>query len=455
MLVLNTYNGNASSKKEKKSGLNSYNFEFFNKQLLLTNDEIKIKKRDGILAEENLTVSKSGHYPKIDLKVGANAGSEQEASSSSVDPSGGAGKMGLSGGSGDGSSYKVNSDSISGSLGLTFNIFSRFATQNSISNARNGVNQKILEKDMLLDRKKKELIHTLLEIQGLIKVRKILYSAEYMLRRLRNQSLSKARRLFFGPSRRLKIDKKYKEVLYQKAKVEGAIETGHLALKNLIPSYKESWIKGLPTLSLRYKLPPFEKTSKKFLKNSKQFKNLSIDIENYKNIYNTTTWERAWVPLAFLSASHTTTQSLKSKEVSNGWSASVVMQFNLFDGFYSSARRNQAFNMHKISQIRRRDQLSKGLVLLRKDYAQAEVSLQDKNFIQAIIREKKSKIKNLKKIRERGVSTKTEESFLLLDLAKKEIDKQNAQKSYEVALLNIATNIDELHKVKINESRNN
>ena len=130
----------------------------------------------------------------------------------------------------------------------------------------------------------------------------------------------------------------------------------------------------------------------------------------------------------------------------------MVMQFNIFDGFYSRARRSQAFNMYKISQIKKRDQLSKGLIFLRKDYAQAKISLQNKFFIQAIIKEKLSKIKNLKKIRERGVSTKTEESFLLLDLAKKEIDKKNAQKDHEIALLNIATNIDELHKVKINES---
>ena len=41
---------------------------------------------------------------------------------------------------------------------------------------------------------------------------------------------------------------------------------------------------------------------------------------------------------------------------------------------------------------------------------------------------------------------------MLLDLAKHEMDKRKAQKEYEVALLNIATNIDELNKVKINES---
>ena len=34
----------------------------------------------------------------------------------------------------------------------------------------------------------------------------------------------------------------------------------------------------------------------------------------------------------------------------------------------------------------------------------------------------------------------------------KEMDKRKAQKDYETALLNIATNIDELNKVKINES---
>ena len=89
---------------------------------------------------------------------------------------------------------------------------------------------------------------------------------------------------------------------------------------------------------------------------------------------------------------------------------------------------------------------------MRKDYAQIKISSREKNFIQAMIREKRFKLKNIQKIRARGVSTKTEESFMLLDLAKKEIDKRKAQKDYEVALLNIATNIDELKKVKINES---
>ena len=445
-------NCEASSNKKPTRQSPPYNFKFFHDQLLLTNDEIKIKKRDQVLAEENLAVSKSAHYPKLDLKLGANSGNESETSSSSADPSGEAGKMGLAGGAGGGSSYKINTDSASGSFGLTYNIFSKFATRNSVLNAKNGVSQKLLERDLLLDRKKKELIHVLLEVQGLLKVKKILLNAEYMLKRLRAKSISKARKLLFGPRRRLKIDRKYKEILYQKSKVIESIQTGHFVLKNLIPSYQENWIQDLPTLSLSYQLPSFEKTSKKFLKASKKSKNLSLDIENYKNVYNTTTWERAWVPLVFLSASHTTSQSLKTKEVSNGWNASVVMQFNLFDGFYSSARRSQAFNMYKISQIKKRDQLSKGLILLRKDYAQAKVSFQNTVYIESIIKEKKSKIKNLKKIHERGVSTKTEESFLLLDLAKKEIDKRNARKDYEVALLNIATNIDELHKVRINES---
>ena len=413
---------------------------------------LKMKKRDQILAEENLTVSKSGHYPKLDLKVGANGGSEQEASSSSVDPSGGAGKMGLSGGSGGASNYKVNSDSISGSLGLTYNIFSRFATHNSILNAKNGVNQKLLEREILLDRKKKELIHLLLEMQALLKINKVLSRAEYLLKRIVFKSRSKTRRLLFGTSRGLKIDKKYKEILFQKARVTEYIQTGHLALKNLIPNYQEHWLRDLKKLSIKYQLPSYDYASTKFLKKSKASKNLSLDIQNYKNIHNTTTWERAWIPLTFLSASQTATQSLKTKEVSNGWSASIVFQFNLFDGFYSSARRSQAFNMYKISQIKKRDQLSKGLVILRKDYAQIEISSREKNFIQAMIREKRFKLKNIQKIRARGVSTKTEESFMLLDLAKKEIDKRKAQKGYEVALLNIATNIDELKKVKINES---
>ncbi|MBG08253.1 MAG: hypothetical protein CME68_05810 [Halobacteriovoraceae bacterium] len=453
-LLLNSHISEASgSKKPKKVSKGKvYSFKFFHDQLLLTNDELKMKKRDRILAEENLTVSKSGHYPKLDLKVGANGGSEQEASSSSVDPSGGAGKMGLSGGSAGTSNYKVNSDSISGSLGLTYNVFSRFATHNSILNAQNGVNQKLLERDLLLDRKKKELIHLLLEMQSLLKIKKVLLRAEYLLKRLAYKSRSKTRRLFFGSSRGLKIDKKYKEILYQKTKVTEYIETGHLALKNLIPNYRPYWLKGLKKLSISYNLPSFDDASKKFLKKSKTSKNLSLDIQNYKNIHNTTTWERAWIPLAFLSASQTTTQSLKTKEVSNGWSASLVFQFNLFDGFYSSARRSQAFNMYKISQIKKRDQLSKGVILLRKDYAQVKTSSRKKNFIQAIIREKRFKIKNIKQIRERGVSTKTEESFMLLDLAKKEMDKREAQKNYEIALLNIATNIDELNKVKIYES---
>ena len=119
---------------------------------------------------------------------------------------------------------------------------------------------------------------------------------------MRDRSLSKTRKLFFGPTRRLKIDKKYKEILYQSSRVSEALLTAHLALKNLIPSYNENWIKGLPKLSLSYPLPPFEKTSKKYFNDSKRSKTLSLDIDNYKNIHNTTSWERAWVPLAFVSA---------------------------------------------------------------------------------------------------------------------------------------------------------
>ena len=48
---------------------------------------------------------------------------------------------------------------------------------------------------------------------------------------------------------------------FQKEKVTESIKTGHFALKNLIPNYQENWIKGLPHLSISYRLPPFEKAS--------------------------------------------------------------------------------------------------------------------------------------------------------------------------------------------------
>ena len=74
-----------------------------------------------------------------------------------------------------------------------------------------------------------------------------------------------------------------------------------------------------------------------------------------------------------------------------------------------------------------------------------------RSFKLAVVQEKLSKINNLKKIGQRGISTKTEESFLLLDLAKKQIDAEEAKKEYQLALLNIAQTVDELHKVKIHE----
>ena len=125
--------------------------------------------------------------PKLDFKLGANSGNEKEASSSSVDPSGEAGKVGLSGNSRELPHYKVNADSITGSIGITYNIFSKFATRNSVLNAENGVNKKRLERDLLLDRKKKELIHLLLEVQGLLHIQNILKKADLVLKRLETE----------------------------------------------------------------------------------------------------------------------------------------------------------------------------------------------------------------------------------------------------------------------------
>ena len=127
------------------------------------------------------------------------------------------------------------------------------------------------------------------------------------------------------------------------------------------------------------------------------------------------------------------------------------MQFNLFDGFYSKARRSQAHNIYQLSKIKKRDQLSKGLILLQKDFSLCKIALSKKIFKESVLKEKEQKMKSLKSISNRGVSTKTEKSLLLLDLAKTQIDILEARKDYELGLLNVATHIDELHKVKINE----
>jgi hypothetical protein len=412
----------------------SYNFKFFHDQLLIHNDEIKAKKRDQNLAEENLNISKAGLYPKLDLKLGGNGGNEQEAVSSESS-----------------SSYKVNSDSMSAIFGLSYNIFSRFAIQNSIKNAKNTIHMKGLESDLLLARKKRELINVLLEVQGFRKIKNLLSRAEKILNSLNIQSHSKARTLFFGPGQRLKINKKYKEVLYQKEKVNGILDSAHLVLLNLIPAYKKKWIEDLPKLSLQYTLPDFEKAVHIYKNNSKEEKNLSLNIVNFKNIYNTTTWERPWVPLTLLSASHSSSQSFKTNEISQNWSVSMAMQFNLFDGFYSKARKSQAHNLYQLSKIKKRDQLSKGLILLQKDYSLCKIALSKKIFKESVLKEKQQKMKTLKNISNRGVSTKTEKSLILLDLAKTKIDILEARKDYELGLLNVASHIDELHKVKINE----
>ena len=258
---------------------------------------------------------------------------------------------------------------------------------------------------------------------------------------------------YFGSKEsRLKINIRFYEVNFQKTRIRNAILVATQALKDLIPSYEDSWFKSLPRIKVNYKVPKRNKAHETFIKESPKMELHNLSINSFKNTYNSTKWEKPWIPSIGLSASYSKSGKYEGKSnVSDNWKAAVLLSFNLFDGFYSSSRRGQAGASLRMAHARKQTETSKHLVLLNKYYMDYETSLAEHLFKKAIVEEKNFKIDMAKKISRAGGSTSLEVSILLLDHAHAKFEAHKSFKQFQQAMLDISLLLNKFNEVKINE----
>ncbi|MBL6989735.1 MAG: TolC family protein [Bacteriovoracaceae bacterium] len=440
----------------------SMTLESLYEQLEQSNREIKLAKKRVEFRRFGVDASKSPLYPSFKLNAGINKGKEidnqslSSASSSQVSSSGG-GSGGLDPVASDnspGDTASLRPDAWSVDLGMSYVLFAKYSISTNIKNSKNSLMSDTIDLQMIRENKKSQVVQLVLEINALKDIIKTLNRANRILSKLKKKSIRGRNNYLYSKDESLKLETRYHEVVFQKTRAQGALNLAYQALKDIIPTYVDKWSDSLPKLTVDYPLPTLEMIKVKFLQNSPKIKQYDLTIDSFSNIYNSTRWERPWIPAIGLTSSFSKSGKYEGKSnVSDSWSVAAILTFNIFDGFYSSARIGQAQASLQMTKVRKKLEISKALVSLAKDQMECSNAKAKYQFKRALARQKMHKVDTLKEVAKAGSSTSFEQSIMLLDHAHAQFEAFTARRRYQQGLIKIASSLQEFNKVKIDETK--
>jgi hypothetical protein len=203
---------------------------------------------------------------------------------------------------------------------------------------------------------------------------------------------------------------------------------------------------------VKYKETSLNEIQKYYLEDSRDLKQFNYTAKTFENIYSQTQWERPYIPYVILQGSYSQSATFASGDASDTWRVSLVVTFNLFDGFYTETRRAQAFTAKEIVRKRTESEMSKNKILITKNYYDLKAARAEFKFRKSSVERKKEKLRMLERIGSSGVSIDFERSGLLLEISQLEWDALNAKKKEQQSLLFLAQKKDDLEGVSFHES---
>ena len=429
----------------------SKNFQDLVLQMENSNPDLRISKLQNQFLENNIIMARSLHFPRLNSSWVANDGKEADAintsslNSSAASGGGGAGPV-IPASQVPAGSQQFSSDGWSGDLTLSLPVFTRFLAQTSVDNSRIDFQKDQLGFAMTRDSKKVQLAQILLEINSLRMIHKTLTEGLTLLEKApHNQGIA-------GKDSELKRAEFSFEMEYHFERVNLALETAYMAIRDLIPDLTEQDLKNLPSIDVKYQETSLNEIQKYYLEDSRDLKQFNFTAKTFENIYSQTQWEKPYIPYVIMQGSYSQSATFASGDPSDTWRVSLVVTFNLFDGFYTETRRAQAFTAKEIVRKRTESEMSKNKILITKNYYDLKAARAEFKFRKSSVARKREKLKMLERIGSSGVSIDFERSGLLLEISQLEWDALNAKKKEQQSLLFLAQKKDDLEGVSFHES---
>lgn len=427
------------------------------KQLDGENDQIQAARLDREFKEQNLVGSKSRLYPSLNLSLVANEGEDNAlaaASPSSLDsgassPGGGLGTSP----SGSISDSDISTNGWASQLSLGYFVFTGFAVSEDVHRAKNSVASAKLGESKVSMEKKAQLLQLLLEYHNLNRVAEPLNQAVSLMDKVKSFS-KKRSNLLYTTDDRLNLNEKEALLEYQKIRLEEGQSLVAAGLRSLLPSMNDQTLAGIPRFEVTYPLPSNDQMPDLYEQGSIDHKINKLSEASTTGYLKVARWNRPWVPTVYTSASYSYTGDYKGETADGGWSASITMNFPLFDGFYSGARLQQARIGSQAAELRTKAEKDKRLLYIRHQRMKALVAGAEYKHLALQAAKQERRYQDVQKKIRQGIASRLELSAASLELAKARLEASDKMKEHQQALLNVAVELNQWDRVVVNEISN-
>ena len=419
--------------------------------LEMSNHDQKIAQLKNEFIQNNISMAKSLYYPRLTSSWVANEGKDPDVINTSqlnsAISSSSPGVPGVPASQAAAGAQQISTDGWSGDVSLSYPLFNRFLSKTSVDNSRLDYQKDLIQLHMTRESKKIQLSQLLLEIHSLKRIQKTLSQGLTLLKKNKiNNSLA-------STENRHKREEFEAEMEFNLERANMGLETTYMALRDLIPELSEKDFDQLPEIEVSYKLEGLEKIKKYYQNDSKELQQYKITERSFSNSYWQTKWERPYVPFVLLQGSYSQSAAFSQGGTSDTWRVSLLVTFNLFDGFYTQTRRAQAYKAETIARLRTSSEIAKNSILLTKSYYDIKVAKAEYRYKTAGLAKKKHRLQMIEKLSNSGVGTDMERTGLLLEVSRMEWEALDAKKKEQQAILFIAQKTDNLNGVKFNEIR--
>jgi outer membrane protein TolC len=417
------------------------------------NREVRLVKLNERFKKLSVQGAKSSHYfPSLSLSGTTQKGDGQSASI----PSGSTGQAPQQDGletpdaSYSGDDYDFDGGGWAASASLGYFLFTKFAISENLRRARNDLKSAKMSSSQELLSKRAHLLQGIIEWQNLKEIEEPLIKATELVSGVRKFSKGRAK-ILYAVEDQANLDEKEAAIEYNRLRVQEGIRLLEAGLVNLVPDLKLPELNEIPKLAVDYPLAKEGDLEPTYKSQSYAHKMNQLTIDSAKGYQNAAEWDRPWIPVVYWSASHSTSGDYKGNSDNGSTSTSLIASFNVFDGFYADARRQQARIATKVAEEKSELEREKKVLYLKYQRMNALVAKAEYKHKDAIARKKQIRYKDIQRKYRGGIGTKLEVSLGSLAFAKAKLEAIDKLKAYQRALLDIAVELNDWKRVKIYE----
>lgn len=417
------------------------------------NPEVAVSRLNVESKYQNLRGAKSRLWPSLSLSGVAresepSAFSDPTGTSTGISsPSSNLGSQGTSGLSNIGESSQSG---WTGQASLSYLLFTGFAISENINRAENELESASISEKIQKDQTRSQFLQLLLEWQNLKKIEPILKKADKAFSKVKRHKKQRSSFLYTTDDNLL-MDEKMASLDYNKVRVEEGLNLTRIALEKMIPGLQESELLALPLIGLEYPLPSSQTIEEKYRTQSRNHKMNALSVESSQGYEKASKWNRPWLPFVSWSASYGQSGSFDGETIDNGASTSILLNFNLFDGFYTQARLQQSRITVKATQAKMQIEKDKRVLYLLHSRMKANIAKAEFAVKNSSANKKKSQWKDVLRKKSQGIATGLEVNASSLEYSQSQLEAFDSLKQYQQALLDIAVELNEWEKVQIHE----